>query len=446
MAQQISTNTFGCAKWVVSSDATQGTHTTIAGALTSASSGDTIFIRPGSYTENLTLKVGVNLVAYNGDELTPNVTIIGTCTLTTAGTVSISGIRFQTNSAALIAVTGSAASILNIINCYLNCTNNSGITFSSSGGAQINIKNCSGNLGTTGIKLFDITSTGQLSIAYTKITNTGASTTASTNSAGTLIYSFCDFAFPTTISSTGTIGMGYTSIDTGAQNVTALTLGGGTQTIKSSTMNSGSASAVSIGSTASLQFCFINSTNTNAITGAGTIQASVLSFDGSSNTINTTTQTPLTSRFGTQRSTTQPAFLGYLATTQMNKTGTGTQYTLGTSALTEVFDQANNFNTNGTFTAPVTGKYSLCATVRVTGCTAAVLVQLFANTSNRQYHFTNARGASNLDLGATVNCIADMDAGDTCVWKVLSLGEAGDTDDIQGASDCYTYVSGYLLC
>src|SRR5690242_8473255 len=119
MASQIlPSNTFTTAKWIVSATASDGTHTTIGAALTSASSGDTIFIRPGTYTENLTLKAGVNLTAYTCDALTPNVTISGTCTFTAAGTVSISGIRLQTNSAALLAVTGSAASIVNLDNCY----------------------------------------------------------------------------------------------------------------------------------------------------------------------------------------------------------------------------------------------------------------------------------------------------------------------------------------
>src|SRR6185503_17737268 len=122
MAQQvISTGTFTTAKWIVSSDITQGTHTTIAAALTSASSGDTIFIRPGTYTENLTLKAGVALCAYVCDAFEPNVIISGTCTFTAAGTVSISGIRLQTNNAALLAVTGSAASIVFLNLCFLNC-------------------------------------------------------------------------------------------------------------------------------------------------------------------------------------------------------------------------------------------------------------------------------------------------------------------------------------
>ena len=95
--QQLSTNTFCTAKWIVSPTATDGTHTTIAAALTAASSGDTIFIRPGTYTENLTLKAGVNLAAYDCDAFSGQVTISGKCSFSAAGQVDISGIRLQTN-------------------------------------------------------------------------------------------------------------------------------------------------------------------------------------------------------------------------------------------------------------------------------------------------------------------------------------------------------------
>lgn len=290
MAQAISTGTFCESKWVVDPTAGQGTHTTIATAITSASSGDTIFIRPGTYTENLTLKVGVNLSAYICDAFTPNVTISGTCTLTTAGTVSISGIRLQTNSAALLAVTGSAASIVNLNNCYFNCTNNTGITFStSSGSAQINLINCSGDIGTTGIALFSHSSGGVLQFSQCLIRNSGSSTTASTASAGTLNLQYSFFQFPITTSSTSTLASRETEIDCTLINTTALTMGGsGTQTMIGGLLAGGSASALSCGSaTPIISGVRILSSNTNAITGSGTITYSGLSFASTSSTINT---------------------------------------------------------------------------------------------------------------------------------------------------------------
>ncbi len=299
MAQQIlSTNTFTTAKWIVSATASDGTHTTIAAALTSASSGDTIFIRPGTYTENITLKAGVNLTAFGSDSsinATGDVVISGTCTMTTAGTVTISGIQLQTNSAALLAVTGSAASIVTLNNCYINCTNNTGITHSSSNAASlITLKYCSGDIGTTGISLFTSTSTGILQLLYSTITNGGSSTTTSTVSAGTILLSYSVIGFPLTTSSSGVINAIYMSQSTSATNTTAITVAGtGSISIKQSEISSGTASAITIGTgTGATVFgTRIDSTNTNAITGIGTISYGNLTFSNTSQTINTTTQT-----------------------------------------------------------------------------------------------------------------------------------------------------------
>lgn len=283
---------------VASSTAGTGANfTTIASAITAAVAtgiNSTIFLQPGTYTENLTLPANINLCAFICDAYTPNVTISGTITKTTAGSSSISGIRLQTNSAALLAVTGSAASIVNLNDCYLNCTNTTGITFSvANTGSSINITNCSGDLGTTGIGIFSHSSTGLLFINNSRITNTGGSSTASTCSAGILNMQFYNLASPITMSSTGSCTFEHGLIDTSGQNATCLTLGGGVQTIKWARFTSGSASAVSIGTVAGMEFCAVNSTNTNAITGAGTLSYSPVSFDGTSSTVNTTTQTPL---------------------------------------------------------------------------------------------------------------------------------------------------------
>jgi hypothetical protein len=293
----LSTNNYGPAKFIVDGTTTaNGTHSTIQAAITSASSGDTIFIRPGTYTEHLTLKVGVNLTAYGSDSSqngTGKVIISGTCTLTTAGTVTISGIQLQTNSAALLAVTGTLASVVNIDNCYLNCTNNTGITFSSSSAsATINIKNSAGDLGTTGIAIFSDSSAGNLNIYDSDFTNSGASTTANTVSAGLATFRRVRFMNPVTTSSSGGATGVYTQINCNATNATALTHNGSdtTSTFIWCNLLSGTASAVSIGGTLSLYQSAISSSNTNAITGAGSLNYGDLSFTSTSQTINTTTQ------------------------------------------------------------------------------------------------------------------------------------------------------------
>jgi len=160
------------ARFIVSAGGTTdgANYTSISSALSAAAAtgtNQTIFIQPGTYTENLTLSPGINLSAYTCDSTTPNVIIVGTCTLTAAGTVSISGIRLQTNGSFAIAVTGSAASILNISDCYLNFTNNTGISFTSSNGSSsINVYNSIGNLGTTGIAIYSMTAIGNLLFYY----------------------------------------------------------------------------------------------------------------------------------------------------------------------------------------------------------------------------------------------------------------------------------------
>jgi hypothetical protein len=300
----LSTNNYGPMKFIVDGTTpANGTHSTISSALTSAVSGDTIFIRPGTYTENLTLKAGVNLCANTCDALTPNVTISGTCTFTSGGTVSISGIRLQTNSAALLSVTGSAASIVNLNDCYLNCTNATGISYtSSSSNSSINIANCKGDLGTTGIGLFSSSSAGQINFQNSQFSNSGGSSTASTISAGSINAFYSIFIFPISTSGTATISINFSIINTSAQSVIAFTHNGtgANSRMGDNLIASGSAAAISVGTGATLTFVQneVSSSNATAvITGAGSIFYSPVNFSGSGKIISTTTQTPI--NFGT---------------------------------------------------------------------------------------------------------------------------------------------------
>ncbi len=280
---------------VASSTANTGAnYTTIASAITAAVAtgiNSTIFIQPGTYTENITLPANINLCAFVCDAFTPNVTIVGTITKTTAGSSTISGIRLQTNSAELLSVTGSSASIVILRDCYLNCTNATGIIFSSaSTSARIFIDNCKGDLGTTGIGLFTHTSTGAIQIQNSNFTNTGGSSTASTISAGSFDSYYTRYQSPITSSSTSGTTWEHCLFSTLAQNATSVTLNGASNSCKFCRFDSGSASAISIGSSAGfLEFCTVSSSNTNAITGAGTLNYSFISFDSSSSGVNTST-------------------------------------------------------------------------------------------------------------------------------------------------------------
>jgi hypothetical protein len=141
----------------------------------------------------------------------------------------------------------------------------------------------------------------------------------------------------------------------------------------------------------------------------------------------------------------QTAFSAYLAGDDANVTGNGTDYQVGTNvAFTEIFDQGSNFNVNGTFTAPVTGRYQLNASLVCVGCTVATTFELTIVTTNRTYltQYVRAASADNYTIGTSV--LADMDATETAVVKIKVSGEAGDTVDLANANTGCRF-SGYLV-
>ena len=143
----------------------------------------------------------------------------------------------------------------------------------------------------------------------------------------------------------------------------------------------------------------------------------------------------------------QPAFSAYLPSADLNQTGTGTVYDLGTvTALTEIFDQNADFNVNGTFTAPVTGKYQLNTKALATGSTTGSAIVHEIITSNRTYAYAFYRAASSLNLTGTNSVLADMDAGDTAYVRIVTYGDSADTVDIVGTANSVTSFSGCLVC
>lgn len=142
----------------------------------------------------------------------------------------------------------------------------------------------------------------------------------------------------------------------------------------------------------------------------------------------------------------QPAFYAYLAATVNNKTGNGATYILGTDSLTEVFDLGGNFNINGTFTAPVTGIYEFSSQITVTGTTIATSFFISIVTTSRTYTYTLTKAASSANQTVSINVLALMSASDTAIAQIIVVGEAGDTDDIQGdATVGLTYFCGKLV-
>ena len=146
----------------------------------------------------------------------------------------------------------------------------------------------------------------------------------------------------------------------------------------------------------------------------------------------------------------QPAFLATLETQDANVTGDATVFQLGSgNALTEVFDVGSHFNTNGTFTAPITGRYCLSAGIHMEGLTAShTNGQLQITTSNGSYFVgylsAGAVRSINNKLIFAGSIICDMDASDTATTSLTVAGGSKVVDIETDNRD--TRLSGVLIC
>lgn len=289
MAQAISTNTFCSTKWLVSSDATQGTHTTIAAALTSASSGDVIGIRGGTYTENLTLKSGVTLTGLDYGA----VTITGKCSMTATGNAYLNNLNLRTNGDFCLSLTGTNASGLICKECYINANDNTAIQNSNTIAATgIELYDCNG-LASSTFAMWAMSGTGlYFGNCYFDVVTNSQSSTASTVSAGTVVMRHCRMNSPISTSSTGSLQLDHCIFDTSVTNSTAITINSsGTCQGLYNAYLTGTASSIVVSSGTFVSVNdFFSSSNTNVITGAGTIQRFGGNFGGVT-TVNATTQT-----------------------------------------------------------------------------------------------------------------------------------------------------------
>lgn len=144
----------------------------------------------------------------------------------------------------------------------------------------------------------------------------------------------------------------------------------------------------------------------------------------------------------------QAGFLAYLNSADNNVTGDGTFYNIGTNvAMTEIIDKNNDFNTNGTFTARVTGIYNFTGYIQLGQLTAAhTAVYIGVSTTQSFYGFVgtngNARDSNNNYQGGgsiTVN----MTAGDTAQLTAGVFGSTKTVDILSGRGS--TYFSGTLV-
>jgi len=145
----------------------------------------------------------------------------------------------------------------------------------------------------------------------------------------------------------------------------------------------------------------------------------------------------------------QPAFSAYNSATRSNVTGDGTNYTVVYD--TEIYDRGGDFNNSTyTFTAPVTGIYSLKGCVLLTGLNnAPTQLNISLVTSNRTYNAevnSSAFPVGNYQMDMIRDC--DMDAGDTAVVKIQAYKAPSSLSaNVYGnATSFYTIFQGRLAC
>lgn len=147
------------------------------------------------------------------------------------------------------------------------------------------------------------------------------------------------------------------------------------------------------------------------------------------------------------------AFSGYTTASDTNITGAGTYWRLGSgNALTKAFDLSSNLNTNGIFTAPVSGLYFMQSTItlktftnlmtsgklRLTIASQQIEGSL-ANPYNSRYVLDDA-------YSFYISAIYPMSIGDTSFVEVVVSGGAADTcctEILLGNELCR--FSGYLI-
>jgi hypothetical protein len=105
---------------------------TVSAAITAASSGTTIFVLPGSYTENITFKAGVNITS----PVKFGVTITGNHVANFIGTVVCDNVTFASTTGDTLTFSGTGAQNLQFIGSSVNSTAGDAIKYTNTNAAS----------------------------------------------------------------------------------------------------------------------------------------------------------------------------------------------------------------------------------------------------------------------------------------------------------------------
>ncbi len=262
-----------------------------AGASSSTPAAIFIKFNGSPYTENPVLQDGINLIGFDGGNFNNagnSTAITGKITFSGAGYASVQGLTLNTNGDYFAEFTGSSSVNILFKNCTLNATNANGL-HNTNTAASILIWYCNGNCTTN--TFFICTSQG-VDVRYSYLFSLNTTTASTFTNAGFTSH-FSELFFPVTVSGTGFYNIINSRVVTAAACVT--TSGSGPSVINNSEFISSTFSSLVINGSAVIPVMnsSFQSSNTNVITGSGTLNYAFLAFYGSSSGVNVSTLTPL---------------------------------------------------------------------------------------------------------------------------------------------------------
>jgi len=417
----------------------RGEYTTITAAEAAASSGDTIYIRPGTYTENITTSKDIWFIGLTGPYTSDKVLIDGTLNFS-AGISGCKNLSFIGNPDGVIS--GGSAT-LDIVDCNFNVPS-AAIRIQGTGSAVI--RRC-------------VIFGGDVSILHSSAVTVDVEYCTinqfSQTSSGTTNFRHCYFTAQANVFSPGTVVVDHCDIDSGSSvafnnnnelrlrnsSITSNNVGGdfiiGTgDFVYTNIVVSGSATGI-VGTQTITNYDWKPYGDTSGIVG-------VNSYNSSDFSVSTSGEVSLSQK---------AAFHAFLPSSDIGGSGAGALYTVGgTTPLTERFDIGNDFTPAGVFTAPVTGAYMFSIRAKIGSITVGNddIILSVVTTSNTydvggEFNVSGVDTPSN-QMAIQGSVLAQMTSGDTATFTITILGgPVGSVDIIGNAGGTGTFIYGNLL-
>lgn len=199
MVSNNSTNNFGISRYIVSQTPGRGSYTSIQSAINAANAagGGTIYVEPGSYTEDLTFFDKIELVGSVGIEDAGNIQLTGTHTPPASGSISIK--EFQLNSSTdIFNSTAPGSGVISLFE----------VTFNVTDGYVFNLPNWTGSLkindaGSIGTNDGVVNNTGGATV-FTNNCQIGAGNTRTFTANGNVRMDLTYIVCPVSLSGSGT--------------------------------------------------------------------------------------------------------------------------------------------------------------------------------------------------------------------------------------------------